>query len=206
MYISTATKIVTEDTATSESPKRAVHAHVKLLVVLFQPVLNSLPKDKFLDWSKLKTFADDEINVSEKLKFVLGWVENIVGKGEHAAPAFSPLPTMFSKGSIYRIVKSRDCVIKSSCNTFTIPLIVSFYILTWNLGPYSQTIPKEVLCVFFFFLQDLVTLKCNTSDWLKRMLYPVRSCVTFKCFFKYRKNLENKIKNLFLRTVGATFD
>ena len=32
----------------------------------------------FLDKSKLKAFADDKINVTEKLKFVLGRVENIV--------------------------------------------------------------------------------------------------------------------------------
>ena len=30
-------------------------------------------------------FADDKINVPEKLEFVLGWVENIVGNGENAA-------------------------------------------------------------------------------------------------------------------------
>ena len=47
-------------------------------------LINSLPNDKFLDWSKLKAFADDKINVIENLKFVLGWVENIVGKGENA--------------------------------------------------------------------------------------------------------------------------
>ena len=46
--------------------------------------LNSLPYDKFLDWSKLKRFADDKINVTENLIFVLGQVENIVGKGENA--------------------------------------------------------------------------------------------------------------------------
>ena len=32
--------------------------------------LNSLANDKFLDWSKLKVFADDKSNVAEKLKFV----------------------------------------------------------------------------------------------------------------------------------------
>ena len=46
--------------------------------------LTSLPKDKILDWTKLKAFADDKINVTEKLKSVLGRVENIVGKGENA--------------------------------------------------------------------------------------------------------------------------
>ena len=38
----------------------------------------------FLDRSKLKAFADDKINVIEKQKFLLGLVENIVGKGEKA--------------------------------------------------------------------------------------------------------------------------
>ena len=33
-----------------------------------------------LDWSKLKAFADDKMNVNERLKFGLGMVENIVGK------------------------------------------------------------------------------------------------------------------------------
>ena len=46
--------------------------------------LNSLPNNKVLDWSKLKALADDKINVTEKLNFVLGKVENIVGKGENA--------------------------------------------------------------------------------------------------------------------------
>ena len=42
---------------------------------------NSLSNDNFLDWSKLKAFADEKSNVDEKFKFVLGRVENIVGKG-----------------------------------------------------------------------------------------------------------------------------
>ena len=43
-----------------------------------------LPNDKNLDLSKLKAFADDKINVTHKLKFAVGRVENIVGKGENA--------------------------------------------------------------------------------------------------------------------------
>ena len=46
--------------------------------------VNPLPNVKFLDRSKLKSLADDRINVTEKLKFVLGRVENIMGKGENA--------------------------------------------------------------------------------------------------------------------------
>ena len=45
---------------------------------------NSLPNDKILDWTKFKAFADDKWNAIEKLKLVLGWVENMVGKGENA--------------------------------------------------------------------------------------------------------------------------
>ena len=40
-------------------------------------LINSLPYNKLLDWLKLKAFAEDEINVAEKLKFVLERVENI---------------------------------------------------------------------------------------------------------------------------------
>ena len=42
---------------------------------------NPLPNDKILDLSKLKTFADNKINVTQKLKFALGRVKNSVGKG-----------------------------------------------------------------------------------------------------------------------------
>ena len=46
--------------------------------------LNSLSNDKVVDLSKLKAFADDKINVTEQLKFVMRRVENIMGKGENA--------------------------------------------------------------------------------------------------------------------------
>ena len=45
-------------------------------------VFNSLPNDKILALTKFKTFADDKTTVTQKLKSVLGRVENIVGKGE----------------------------------------------------------------------------------------------------------------------------
>ena len=65
------------------------------------------PNDKILDQSKLKEFADDKVNVTLKIKFVLGRVENIVGKRRKCwLPAFSPFATMFSKGFLYRVIKS----------------------------------------------------------------------------------------------------
>ena len=47
----------------------------------------ALKHDSFihsLDLPKLKALADDKINDREKLKFLLGSVENIVEKGENA--------------------------------------------------------------------------------------------------------------------------
>ena len=39
---------------------------------------------EILDWSVLKTFADDEIKATKKIEFVLERVENIMGKEENA--------------------------------------------------------------------------------------------------------------------------
>ena len=46
--------------------------------------INPLPNDILLDWSIFKELGDDKIDVTEKLKFVLRRVENIMGKGENA--------------------------------------------------------------------------------------------------------------------------
>ena len=71
--------------------------------------LNSLPNDKILDLSRLKALADDTINVSKKLKLVLGRVENILGKGENAVyQQFFPFPKMSSKAFFLGVVQSRD--------------------------------------------------------------------------------------------------
>ena len=45
---------------------------------------NSLPSHKILDQSKYQAFADNKINLTQKLKSVLGWKQNILGKGENA--------------------------------------------------------------------------------------------------------------------------
>ena len=52
--------------------------------MLCEKGLNSLPNDKVSDWSEFKAFADDNINLIEKLKFIMDRVENDVGKRENA--------------------------------------------------------------------------------------------------------------------------
>ena len=50
---------------------------------------DSLPNNKIVNWSKLKTFADDKIDVTEKLKVVLGRLGNIDGNRRKCGlPAF----------------------------------------------------------------------------------------------------------------------
>ena len=49
----------------------------------------------------------------KKLKFAFGRVENIVGKWENAGYQHFLLLPMLSKGLLYRVIRSRDCVIQS---------------------------------------------------------------------------------------------
>ena len=60
---------------------------------------NSLQNEKILDVTKLKAFADDKINVAEMMIPVFSRVKKHCGKRRKCwLPAFSPFPTMFSKG------------------------------------------------------------------------------------------------------------
>ena len=68
----------------------------------------SLTNGKILDWSKLKAFEDDKINVNEKLKHDFGRVENILGKGENAGyQHFLLFPHCFQKLSVSGSLKVR---------------------------------------------------------------------------------------------------
>ena len=69
---------------------------------------------KILNRTKLKAFADDKINVTEKLKLVLVRVEKHCRKWRKCwLPAIFPFLTSFSKGFFSRVVKSRDYLVKS---------------------------------------------------------------------------------------------
>ena len=60
--------------------------------------INPFPHVKILDQSKLKAFADDELNVAKMIISVFDRVENIVGKGEIACTSnFSFSHNVFKK-------------------------------------------------------------------------------------------------------------
>ena len=76
--------------------------------------VNPLPNDKILDMFKLKALADDKIKVTKKTDICFGKGKKQCGKRRNCwLPAFSPFPTLFLKGYFLRVVKSRDCVVKS---------------------------------------------------------------------------------------------
>ena len=58
-------------------------------IQMFTPLQNSLicnpsPDDKIFALTTLEAFADDESNVTQNMKLVFHWTENIVRKGENA--------------------------------------------------------------------------------------------------------------------------
>ena len=68
---------------------------------------NSLPNDRISDQSNLKDFEDKQINMAYVTNFVLGRVENIVGKGEKmlVTSIFSFSHYVFKKASFPGLLK-----------------------------------------------------------------------------------------------------
>ena len=69
-------------------------------------IVNTLPNDKNLNSIKLKAFADDKIDVAQKIISVFERVENIVEKGENAGSQHFLLSY-----NVFRVVKRLDCVV-----------------------------------------------------------------------------------------------
>ena len=77
--------------------------------LIFNLDSNSLPNDKFLDWSKLKAFADDK-KCDTKIEIRIGKGKNIVGKGENAGHQHFLLFSYCFQKAVFRVVKSWDFV------------------------------------------------------------------------------------------------
>ena len=85
---------------------------------------------------------------------------------------------------------NKSCSVKSGLNAFTkhIDKDQLAQSVQADHGPYSPTILKKIS---LFFSPKIGKLECNTtSDWLNHMVYPIRSCVTFKCFYIQKKSGE----------------
>ena len=72
-------------------------------------MFNPLPKDKILDVTKLKAFADNKSNVAITANLLFDRVENTVGKGENDGKQhFHLFPHCSFKALFFRVVKSRN--------------------------------------------------------------------------------------------------
>ena len=83
---------------------------LKLLENKYKGIFNPFTKinDKILHSSKLKTFADNKLKMTEMVKFVLDRFENIVGKRQNAGyQPFLLFPLCFLKAAFCRVVKSQ---------------------------------------------------------------------------------------------------
>ena len=59
----------------------------------FFETLNSLMRDKDLEWPKLKAFTDDKLKLASMVIYGIDTVENIVGMGENSGKHhFLPFP------------------------------------------------------------------------------------------------------------------
>ena len=78
-------------------------------------LINPLPDNKSLDWSKLKAFADNKLIVTQNIKVVFHRIENIVGKEENAGyQHFLLFPQCFQKFFFLHCIKSRHRVLTHS--------------------------------------------------------------------------------------------
>ena len=59
--------------------------------------INPFPHNKHLNQIKLKTFADDKLNVTKTIISVFDRVKTLWEKEKLLVQAISPFPTMFSK-------------------------------------------------------------------------------------------------------------
>ena len=78
--------------------------------------------------TKFKAFADHKLNVTKMTISPCDQVENTVGKKENAGyQHLLRLPTVFSKAFFFRIIKSRDCVVKLTSSYATSNLITEHF-------------------------------------------------------------------------------
>ena len=76
--------------------------------------VNSITHDNILDWIKFIAYADNKFDVANLILSVFVKIENIVGKGENDGHQYFLLfPQCFQKHSLFLIIKSRYCLLKS---------------------------------------------------------------------------------------------
>ena len=146
---------------------------------------DSLPNDKYLDWSKLKAFADDKMNVGEKLIFMEEKIENIVGQGENAGNQhFLLVPQCFQKASFSRSLKER--IIWEWVKQYLSLLYFIFLLSTRNSKHYRFIQTAIVIQVIQIFATSAVALVLSQLKTIGGKWYQI-SIAVFAALYKKRK-------------------
>ena len=93
------------------APDLSIRGGIKNTSGLVTPLLYNFTRRQYFQIVKIQSICIRQIKVTQKLKFVLGKVENIVGKGENAGYQHFPVFLAFSKAFFSLGVKSWDCVV-----------------------------------------------------------------------------------------------
>ena len=88
------------------------HSAFKRLTLQTLKNQDLLRKGLNLDVTELKAFADNKLKVARMVLTIFHRVENTVKRRKCWLPAFTSYPTVFSKASFFRVVKSLDSVVK----------------------------------------------------------------------------------------------
>ena len=109
------------------------------------------PKRQILDSSKLKEFSDDNFKFDGNDRKFFEQVENTVEKGEIARNRqFLLFPTVFSKDSYCRHVKSRDCLGKGYGRSFRASTLLGA-LRGCHFWRHNQHMQYNDLNIVFFF-------------------------------------------------------
>ena len=74
-------------------------------------VFKSFPSDEILHWFKLKAFCRQQNKCDSKIICFGKDRKDCRKRRKLWLPAFSPCPTMISKGFFLRVIKNQDCAV-----------------------------------------------------------------------------------------------
>ena len=127
-------------------------------------LINPLPDNKILDFSKLKEFADNVSNLFQNGRKLSKWVENTVGKGEIARyEQFLLFPQCFQKACFQGV--SKGVIVWEWVNTH---LVVPRSRSSFRVRYQGHVFKRMAVAGAFVFHKHI--LICNLAVFLEALL------------------------------------
>ena len=114
-------------------------------ILSFGKELTLYKTTQFLDLPKLKVFAHNKSNDTQKMKFVFEQGRNQCWKKRKCyIPEFSQFYTTFSKAFFVRLITNLDCIVKG----WGLPSATPFVYIVINFHFFERLSNKSILCNF----------------------------------------------------------